>query len=41
MVHSPRDVVAGISLAGDWLGLGGDRDTKNGKLYVPVTVHRE
>jgi len=36
MDQSPRDAGGGISLAGDWLSLGGDRDCMNGKL-VPQT----
>ena len=34
MGRSPRDVGAGFSLAGDWLGFGGDREARNGKLVA-------
>jgi hypothetical protein len=37
MDHNPRDVGGGISLAGDWLSFGGDRDAKNGKLVAQTS----
>jgi hypothetical protein len=37
MDHSLRDVGAGISVAGDWLRLGGDRDARSAKLIAQTS----